>query len=207
MRTRRPGKRQPYYSHDNYARRIRTLCTTRQIHPHVTKLIMRQQISHATSHAPTYDNNTSPSCQHDGPRNRNHMAAHKHHCAQPPHAIHSAPENELARTRGSRATLTEALPGCPASTECCQSWTTAGTCRTHEQLSHHTMAPDTARAPSQSPATHPIATHRTASITSTIRTAAIKTSAVCASDSDTKPQACSLLTANADILLDNPTTR
>jgi hypothetical protein len=61
------------------------------------------------------------------------------------------------RTHGYRATLTEELSGCPASTECCQRvgcWTTAGTCRTHEQPWRHTMAPDAADHPLH----YPIAT-------------------------------------------------
>jgi hypothetical protein len=58
----------------------------------------------------------------------------------------------------SRAALTSELSGCPASTGCCRivgCCTITIACRAHEQPSRHTMAPDAARTPSQSPATPP----------------------------------------------------
>jgi hypothetical protein len=67
-----------------------------------------------------------------------------------------------SHTRRLRATLTAELPGCPALTGCCRrdSWRSSpSTCRTHEQPSRHTMAPDAAADPSQPPAMHLSASH------------------------------------------------
>jgi hypothetical protein len=59
-------------------------------------------------------------------------------------------------TQSFRATLTLELSDCPASTGCCRRvgcCTATSPCRTHEQPSRHTMAPDAAPDPSQPPAT------------------------------------------------------
>jgi hypothetical protein len=211
-----PGNRQPYCSHDNYACRIRTLCTARHNHPRVTKLIEHQHARHATSHTPTQHASISPSRQRDGPQSQPHgstqaslctactaecTAHHTPHIAhRTPHTAHRTPHrtprqlNDRPRhTRRYRATLTEELPGCPASTGCCRrvgrSRTRTSACRTHEQLSHHTMAPDAARALCASPATpsHRNPSHSINHIYNTnCSHPMIKTSAVCASDSDTK---------------------
>jgi hypothetical protein len=67
-----------------------------------------------------------------------------------------------SHTRRLRATLTAELSGCRASTGCCRrvGWRASpAACRTHEQRSRHTMAPDAAHDPSQPPATHRSESH------------------------------------------------
>jgi hypothetical protein len=67
-------------------------------------------------------------------------------------------------TRLARATLTSELPGCPASTGCCRRVGRSSTsaCRTHQQPSHHTIAPSypTLLAHPNRPLHYPIATHQ-----------------------------------------------
>jgi hypothetical protein len=93
-----------------------------------------------------------------------HRRAHATHSAahSSDHPTHRPQKITPSHTRGLRATLTAELSGCPASTGCyrrvgCRSSTS--TCRTHEQPSRHTMAPDAAADPSQPPATHLSASH------------------------------------------------
>jgi hypothetical protein len=67
-----------------------------------------------------------------------------------------------SHTRRLRDTLTSVQSGCPASTGCCRRvgcCPSLTPCRTHDQPSRHTMAPDAAADPSQPPATHVSASH------------------------------------------------
>jgi hypothetical protein len=85
------------------------------------------------------------------------------------HPTHRPQKITPSHTRGLRATLTSELSGCSASTGCCQRvgcCPRPTPCRTHEQPSRHTMAPDAATDPSQSPTTHLSASHSIASIKS-----------------------------------------
>jgi hypothetical protein len=95
---------------------------------------------------------------------------HAHRCAHATHSTAHSSDHPTRRpqkitpshTRGLRATLTAELSGCPASTGCCRRvgcCTSTIPCRTHEQPSRHTMAPDAAPDPSQPPATHRSAAH------------------------------------------------
>jgi hypothetical protein len=94
-------------------------------------------------------------------RTTSRTAATTPHCAiitarTPQHTCHTQ------RTRGLRATLTIVESGCPASTGCCRRVgyrSSTSTCRTHEQPSRHTMAPDADADPSQLPTTHRSASH------------------------------------------------
>jgi hypothetical protein len=99
---------------------------------------------------------------------RNHHRMHT--AARTPHtARHTAPTPTRrpqkitpSHTRGFRATLTIELSGCSASTGCCRRVglpTCSTPCRTHEQPSRHTMAPDAAPDPSQPPTTQCGAAH------------------------------------------------
>ncbi len=68
------------------------------------------------------------------------------------HPTHRPQKITPSHTRRLHATLTIVESGCPASTGCCRRvgfCTSASTCRTHEQPSRHTMAPDAAADPSQ----------------------------------------------------------
>jgi hypothetical protein len=162
----------PRHSRHSHAHtRTNTSGLALQRKPRVANHIARQQTRQATLYTPTQHTRTRKARQHDGPRNRNHNAVQKRHLTPTPTALHSAPQHRKhtqTHTRGARATRTEELPGCPASTGChrVRGWTRTSTCTTHEQPSHHTMAPDTACTPSQSPATRIHRSYRAASIAS-----------------------------------------
>jgi hypothetical protein len=137
----------------------------------VTQHCADLQATHATSRTRTQHTNT----QTPHARTTSHTAATTAHCAiitarTPPHTCHTQHGNPTRRpqkitpshTRGLRATLTAELSGCSASTGCCRRAgfpTSSTACRTHEQPSRHTMAPDAAADPSQPPAAHRSAAH------------------------------------------------
>jgi hypothetical protein len=112
----------------------------------------RQQATHRTPHTRTQHTTHKPARLHDVPLRRNHCALSKHYrmhtAARTPHtARHTAPppahcsQKNTHHTRSLRATLTEELSGCPASTGCCQRvgcGPRPTACRTHEQPSRHT---------------------------------------------------------------------
>jgi hypothetical protein len=102
---------------------------------------------------------------------------HAHRCAPATHSsahgsdhpTHRPQKITPSHTRRLRATLTAETSGCPASTGCyrrvgCCTSTTP--CRTHEQPSRHTMAPDAAPDPSEPHETHRSEAHHIASIAS-----------------------------------------
>jgi hypothetical protein len=156
--------------------------TTRQAQPTTTARqrhgaclqTQRTPTSHARliAHSRTAYKHTSPARPHDV---RTAVTTLRiHHCthtdAHTPHtARHTAPTTPHcpqkitpSHTRGLRSTLTIVESGCPASTGCCRRvgcCTSTTPCRTHEQPSRHTMAPDAAADPSQPPATHRSASH------------------------------------------------
>jgi hypothetical protein len=95
---------------------------------------------------------------------------HAHRCAHATHSTAHSSDHPARRpqkitpshTRSLRATLTIVESGCPASTGCCRRvgcHTCSTPCRTHDQRSRHTMAPDAAPDPSQPPTTHRGASH------------------------------------------------
>ncbi len=96
---------------------------------------------------------------------RTHRHAHATHSTahSSDHPTHRPQKITPSHTRGLNTTLTAELSGCPASTGCCRRVgcsVTSSPCRTHEQRSRHTMAPDAVTDPSQPPATHRIAYHQ-----------------------------------------------
>jgi hypothetical protein len=115
---------------------------------------------------------------HPQPLRTAQSSPHAHRCAHATHSTAHSPDHPTRRpqkkitpshTRGLHATLTIVESGCPASTGCCRRVccrTSSTVCRTHEQPSRHTMAPDAAPDPSQSPATHRSASHVTNQIRS-----------------------------------------
>ena len=85
---------------------------------------------------------------------RAHRRAHATHSSarSSDHPTRRPQKIAPSHTRGLRATLTEELSGCPASTGCCRRvccCTSSTPCRTHEQPSRHTMAPDAAASATQ----------------------------------------------------------
>jgi hypothetical protein len=83
------------------------------------------------------------------------------------HPTHRQQRTTPSHTHCLRATLTIVQSGCPASTGCCRRvgcCTSTTPCRTHEQPSRHTMAPDAAADPTSHP--HRIASRHIASIKS-----------------------------------------
>ncbi len=92
---------------------------------------------------------------------------HAHRCAHATHSTAHCSDHPTRRPQKiapshTRPPLTVELSGCPASTGCCRRVgcrTSTTPCRTHEQPSCHTMAPDAAADPSQPPATHRGASH------------------------------------------------
>ncbi len=91
------------------------VCPARQTQPRITKL-ESEQIRHATSHPPACDNNTSPSRQHDGSRNKKRMAEHKHHSHRQhmhctaQHTTHHAPRPQRRTHQDTHATIAPHSP-------------------------------------------------------------------------------------------------
>jgi hypothetical protein len=94
-----------------------------------------------------------------------HRRAHVTHSTthNSDHPTHRPQKIAPSHTRGLRATLTAEMSGYPASTGCCRRGRSCRSsptaCRTHEQPSRHTMAPDADTNPSQPPTTHLSASH------------------------------------------------
>jgi hypothetical protein len=128
----------------------------------VTKHSAHQQATHGTrhiAHSHAAYKHKSPARPDDVPHSRNQCAraartslhAHRHTRAthstahSSAHPTHRPQKITPSHTHGLCAALTSELSGCPASTGCCRRvgcCTSTTPCRTHEQPSRHTTAPE-----------------------------------------------------------------